>query len=210
VKTKGQRRGRGGSTGASAAADARQTARASAKATAAKSVAGRSAAKPSKVLGAGRAELIVYRPKEGVDAYIRRVGQATPMEIIELERAGVQGTFIKDLSARMRVPTSRFFEVLGLPKATAERKASRGEQVGGSGGRAAIAMAKLLNQAQEIVSESTAEAAQGFDAGEWLGDWIERPQPALGGRRPAELLDTPTGFDVVSRLLGALQSGSYQ
>ncbi|MDH5540593.1 MAG: MbcA/ParS/Xre antitoxin family protein, partial [Rhizobacter sp.] len=37
-----------------------------------------------------------------------------------------------------------------------------------------------------------------------------RPQPSLGGRRPAELIDTPTGIEVVSRLLGSIESGSYQ
>jgi uncharacterized protein (DUF2384 family) len=32
----------------------------------------------------------------------------------------------------------------------------------------------------------------------------------LGGRRPADLLDTPTGVEVVARLLGSLESGAFQ
>jgi uncharacterized protein (DUF2384 family) len=52
--------------------------------------------------------------------------------------------------------------------------------------------------------------AKDFDAVRWLGQWIERAQPALDGRRPADLLDTPTGVDLVARLLGAIQSGAYQ
>ena len=28
--------------------------------------------------------------------------------------------------------------------------------------------------------------------------------------KPAELIDTPTGVDVVARLLGAIESGAYQ
>lgn len=145
-----------------------------------------------------------------LDEYVATVERATPMQRIELERAGVPGKLIKDLSARMKLPTSRMFGILGLPKATAEKKAAHGESVGGSAGYSAIGMAALLARAQEMASDVGAEGIPGFDAGEWLGRWIELPQPALGGRRPAELLDTATGVQLVSRLLGSLVSGSYQ
>ena len=75
---------------------------------------------------------------------------------------------------------------------------------------AELGMVKLLGIAQEIVANSTAREAKTFDATKWLGQWIERPQPALGGRRPADLLDTPTGVQVVARLLGSIESGAYQ
>jgi uncharacterized protein (DUF2384 family) len=35
-------------------------------------------------------------------------------------------------------------------------------------------------------------------------------QAGLGGRKPADLVDTPTGLAVVARLLGAVASGAYQ
>ena len=153
---------------------------------------------------------IVYQSKKGVDEYVRQVAGATPMQIVEIERAGVVGSFIKDLSKRMEIPSSRIFSILGVPKATAEKKAAAGEMLAGSGGQAAIGMVKLLGIAQEIVAHSTAREAQGFDAARWLGRWIERPQPSLGGRKPADLLDTPTGVEVVARLLGSIESGAYQ
>lgn len=102
------------------------------------------------------------------------------------------------------------FGILGVPKATAEKKAATGEKVSGSGGQAAIGVAKLLAIAEEIVANSTAPDAKNFDAARWLGQWIERPQPALGGRKPADLIDTPTGLNVVARLLGSIESGAYQ
>ena len=150
------------------------------------------------------------KAKRGVDAYVKLVRKATPLELVELERQGVQGSFIKDLSARMGVPASRIFETLGVPKATLERKALEGKPVTGSGGHAAIAMAKLLGTAEEILANSTADEARDFDVAKWLGQWIERPQPSLGGLAPADLLDTPTGFEIVARLLRAIESGSYQ
>ena len=142
--------------------------------------------------------------------YSQLVAKATPMQIIDLERSGVQGTLIKDMSRQMEMPSSRLFTILGIPKATAEKKAAAGELVKGSGGQAAVGMMRLLCMAQEIVANSTASQAQGFDSAKWLGQWIERPQPALGGRKPADLIDTPTGVELVARLLGSIESGAYQ
>jgi putative toxin-antitoxin system antitoxin component (TIGR02293 family) len=157
--------------------------------------------------GAG---VIAFHATKGVDDYVRRVAGATPMQMVELERKGVLGSFIKDLAKRMEIPSSRIFTILGIPKATAEKKAAAGERVAGRGGQAAIGMVKLLGIAQEIVANSTAPEAHAFDATRWLGRWIERPQPALGGRKPADLLDSPTGVEVVARLLGSIESSTFQ
>jgi uncharacterized protein (DUF2384 family) len=151
-----------------------------------------------------------YRPADGVDAFVRKVAAATPMQIIATERAGVRGTLIKDLARRMQVPASRFYEVIGVPKATAELKASSGAMIAGDGGQAALGVVRLLAIVEGIVANSTTEEAKGFDAPQWLGRWIERSQPSLGGRKPADLLDTPSGLGVVARLLGAIESGAYR
>lgn len=148
--------------------------------------------------------------KGGVEAYVRRVRKATPMELVRLERQGVQGTFIKDLSKSMDLTSSRIFSILGVPKATAEKKAAAGELVTGRGGQSAIGMIKLLGIAQDLVDDSSANAAKDFDAAKWLGQWIETPQSALGGLKPADLIDTPTGVAIVARVLGSIQSGAYQ
>jgi putative toxin-antitoxin system antitoxin component (TIGR02293 family) len=132
------------------------------------------------------------------------------MQIVDLERTGVHGAFIKALSKRMDIPSSRIFRILGVPKATAEAKALAGKMVAGQGGQAAIGLVRLLGIAQGLVADSTARESKGFDAARWLGQWIERPQPSLGGRKPADLINTPTGVDVVARLLGSIASGSYQ
>lgn len=157
-----------------------------------------------------RSPALDYRSSEGVDAFVRRVAAATPMQIIETERTGVRGTLIKDLARRMQVPASRLYDVIGVAKATAEQKASSGAMVTGDGGQAALGVVRLLAIVEAIVADSTAEEAKGFDAPQWLGRWIERPQPSLGGRKPADLLDTPSGLGVVARLLGSIESGAYR
>lgn len=151
-----------------------------------------------------------HKARESVDVFIRRVSAATPIEIVEVERSGVPGLVLKQISRYMDVPSSRVYDMVGVAKSTAEAKAAEGEVIAGSGGHAAIGLARLIALAQEIVADSTAPDAKDFDAAKWLGRWLELPQPALGGRKPAELLDTPTGLEVVRRLLGSIASGAYQ
>lgn len=158
----------------------------------------------------GKTGLMVYRPRQGVDDFVRRVREATPLQLVDIERRGVAGRFVKDLAKRMEIPAIRIFDMLGLPKATVEKKATSGELVSGSGGQAALGMARLIGIAQDIVANSTAPQARDFDPAQWLGRWLERSQPSLGGRTPAELIDTPTGVEVVARLLGAIESGAFQ
>jgi putative toxin-antitoxin system antitoxin component (TIGR02293 family) len=156
-----------------------------------------------------RKAVLEYVRGHGVEAFAERVRAATPLEIVGAEKQGVPGRLLKDLAATLAIPTARFYDIVGIPKATAEKKAANDEVIGGAGGQAALGVVKLLGIAREIVARSTAPGARQFDVAKWLGEWIERPQPALGGRRPAELLDTPTGFEIVARTLGALESGAY-
>lgn len=168
-------------------------------------------ARKAKLPAPGHAPLqVLYVRSKGVDDFVSNVHAADPLQLIETERKGVAGIFVKDLSRRMEIPAQRMFDMLGVPKATAEKKVAAGELIAGSGGRAALGLARLLGMAREIVDNSTAPQAQGFDSAKWLGQWLEKPQAALGGRKPAELIDTPTGLEVVAKLLGAIESGAYQ
>lgn len=153
---------------------------------------------------------ITYARTKGVIAFVDRVAAATPMEIVDVERQGIDSAFLKDVSMYMQLPAVRIFEIVGVPKATAEKKVAANKPIAGAGGQAAVGLARLLAMAKGIVENSTAPEAEGFDAARWLGRWIERPQPALGGRKPADLIGTPTGRAMVVRVLGAIESGAYQ
>ena len=154
--------------------------------------------------------VIAYSHSRGVDAFVQRIADATPMELIETERSGVEGRFIRDLALRIDVPAVRLYAILGIPRATVEKRVAEGKEVSGAAGLAALGMARLLAKTQAIVNNSTSAAAGDFDAGKWLGRWIEISQPSLAGRKPAELIATPTGLEVVYGLLGAIESGAYQ
>lgn len=160
------------------------------------------------VTGKFRHEVLAYKPGEGVAEFVKKIRHATPMELVHVERRGVDGRLLKDMARQMDIPMSRLFSMVGVPKATAEKKASANEVITGAGGQATLGMVRLLGIVQSIVENSTADV-RNFDAAKWLGQWIERPQPALGGKRPSELLDTPTGIEVVGRVLGTIESGAY-
>lgn len=149
-------------------------------------------------------------PLAGVAAYVHQLAAATPLALADAERQGVPGPLLKELAKQLGLPGQRLFAMLGVPRATAEKKSAQGEQLTGAGGQAAVGLLRLLGQAQGLVAESTSPQARGFDTSTWLGRWLQVPQPALGGRCPGDLLDTPSGQAMVSRLLGALQSGAYQ
>ena len=142
--------------------------------------------------------------------YVDEVRRASPVDLMQMERDGVPGSLVEHISARINMPKQRLYRVLGAPKATMERKISSKGTIAGAPGQATLGIVRLLALAEEIVANSTAPQAKGFDTGRWLGEWLETPQPALGGRRPAEMLDTPTGLQVVERTLGAIESGSFQ
>lgn len=153
---------------------------------------------------------ITYQPASGIDDFVDQISRATPAVLIATERQGVTGDFLRDLSKKMELPAVRVFSMLGIPKATGEKWATTGSLVTGAGGFAMIGVAKLLGIVKTLIAISTAPEAGEFNSSKWLGAWLEQPQPALGGKRPADMIDTPTGLEVVTRLLGAIQSGTYQ
>ncbi|HET7400383.1 MAG TPA: antitoxin Xre/MbcA/ParS toxin-binding domain-containing protein [Usitatibacter sp.] len=149
------------------------------------------------------------RPSGVVETYVERIRRAAPSDLMDMEREGVPGALIKDLGRGFHFTQQRFYEILGAPKATVERKTLSSKPVAGTVGQATLGVVRLLALAEGIVARSTAPEAKGFDTQRWLGEWLETPQPALGGRRPSEMLDTPTGIAIVEKTLGAIESGSY-
>lgn len=51
--------------------------------------------------------------------------------------------------------------------------------------------------------------AKDFNVAWWIADWLQKPQPALGGKKPEDLLDAADGRRIVRRLLMAIATGVY-
>lgn len=65
----------------------------------------------------------------------------------------------------------------------------------------------LTRQVETMVAESGNPG--GFDAREWLQDWLKQPCPALGNSLPLKFLDTVERQTIVSGLLAQMQSGTF-
>lgn len=68
-------------------------------------------------------------------------------------------------------------------------------------------VARLIRLVEKIVAESG--NLDNFDAAGWTARWLERPNAALGGLLPAEVMQTEEGLQVVESILARMQSGAY-
>lgn len=136
-----------------------------------------------------------------------RIYRSAPIERIMMIRRGVPAGDVLHLAKIMGRPKERLFSVLGLPRATIDRKARASQRLSVEQGERVIGFSKLVGQVQVMVEQSGDPV--GFDAARWLADWLDSPLPALDGQCPADYLDTVEGQEFVSSLLGKMQSGAY-
>lgn len=129
------------------------------------------------------------------------------MQRIETVRQGVPASWVQALAHDLAIPKERLYGSLGLARATVDRRARENLPLSPDDSAKVLGMARLVGQVQAMVEESGDPS--GFDAPAWVSHWLDRPLPALDGRRPVELLDTPDGQRLVSDLLTRLQSGAY-
>ncbi|MDO3615384.1 DUF2384 domain-containing protein [Ralstonia pseudosolanacearum] len=132
---------------------------------------------------------------------------AAPMERIERIKDGVVAGDVLKMAARLDTSQEQLMENLGLPRATIVRKSKARQNLSTEQAERVFGLAKLIGQVQTMVEESG--NPEGFDAAHWVAQWIERPNAALGGRRPAELMDTVAGQELVGAVLAKMQSGAY-
>lgn len=115
---------------------------------------------------------------------------------------------IRKIAKAMGITSPQMKKMSGIPIPSAKEDGLiEGEPV-----RVIATLVLLSDMAYSMVidqKEMPSEALN-FNPYRWLGKWIKIPQPALGGVMPIEMLSTQAGRDSVKRLLGAIQSGTYQ
>jgi putative toxin-antitoxin system antitoxin component (TIGR02293 family) len=129
------------------------------------------------------------------------------LEFIETFRRGVDPTEIDVIAEHMGTTKKNLQGYLQLSTTTVERKKSKAANLDVYQSERVAGLRRLIDQVQAMVEDSGDPT--GFDAAEWLGRWIEKPLPALGGKKPAEYLSTVTGQNMLSDLLNQMQHGAY-
>ncbi|HJS05189.1 MAG TPA: antitoxin Xre-like helix-turn-helix domain-containing protein [Variovorax sp.] len=143
----------------------------------------------------------------GGPRYFDTVFRYDPLERVQLVKAGVPAQMAVTVAKAMGISKDSLYQTLGLPRATIDRKLREGKALSSDESSRVLGIARLVGQAQAIVEESGDPA--GFNAAEWVGQWLAQPLGALGGRKPGELMDTAEGQAIVSNLLDRAVSGAY-
>lgn len=146
-------------------------------------------------------------PWDSLEKSARTFFRASPLERIRIIKQRVPAKFVVVISVSMKMPKETLYGALNLARATIDRKVLKKELLDQDESERVLAMTRLVGQADSIVRDSG--TAEGFSAAEWVSAWLQRPHPALGGRRPGELMDTADGRDLVTDLLARQQSGAY-
>ena len=135
------------------------------------------------------------------------VFRAEPLARVQIIKAGLPAIFLDQLSREMNMPKERLLPALGIAQATVSRKVRESKPLSSDDSERALGMARLVGQVEAMVQESG--DPENFKAAEWVAQWLEEPLAALGGQRPADLMDTAEGQAIVSNVLARMQSGAY-
>ena len=117
--------------------------------------------------------------------------------VIERARSGLPYAALEALAGRYAIPRETLARVLHLPVRTlARRKKERRLSADESD--------RLLR-----LSRVAAMAEEALGAHDKAGRWLQKPNRALGGGVPLDLLDTDLGARQVETILGRIEHGIY-
>ncbi|MCL2137060.1 MAG: MbcA/ParS/Xre antitoxin family protein [Coriobacteriia bacterium] len=133
--------------------------------------------------------------------------RSSPMERIEMIRAGVHPDDLQRTYSDMGVSKEKICSLLSFSRSTVNRRIKSQKALPAEYSERVIGLQKLIGQVEVMVAESGDPA--GFNASQWVAGWLEQPVAALGNAKPADFMDTVEGIELVSALLAMMQSGAY-
>ena len=126
---------------------------------------------------------------------------------INLIKQGSSADVLEQMAKDMPISAVRLADTLGVARTTIDRKVPKRKLLSLDERSRVLGTASLVGQVHTVICESC--NPEGFNATEWVARWIDRPVPALGGLRPAELMDTFDGQALVSSMVARMQRGVY-
>ena len=133
--------------------------------------------------------------------------KASPVERIHMIREGISAVELINTGNKMGISKEKMLYLLHLPRTTVNRRIKANKTMSAEHSERLIGLLKLIGQVEIMVSESGDPA--GFNAAQWVADWLERPVAALGNSKPADFMDTVEGIELISSILAKTQSGAY-
>lgn len=140
-------------------------------------------AQPAKASAARFASFIDKEPTTG-ELLIKRVRKGYPVELV------------KHAGMFFGIPDKRVLQVIGVPSTTAHRYQTQGKPLD-----------PAASERVHRVAIVTREAIDVFGGTDPAKAWMLRPNHALAGTPPLDLLDTEIGANAVRRILVAIAQG---
>jgi putative toxin-antitoxin system antitoxin component (TIGR02293 family) len=129
-------------------------------------------------------------PKTGADK--------TRLALLDRVRTEVTYVSLEKLRQRLALSRERFASVIGVSDRTLSRHGSRARRVGPAVAERSFRVARIQALAEYVLED--AQAGQ---------EWLDHPQPGLGGRIPREVLASEFGAREVEDLLNRIEHGVY-
>jgi putative toxin-antitoxin system antitoxin component (TIGR02293 family) len=110
----------------------------------------------------------------------------SPLKRIDLVRAGLPALVLDETAAALGIPKSSLIKAAGIPVSTAGAKQRAGRPLSPKDSEKILRVLRATKRAEEVFGDEQEGRA-----------WITSSLPALGARRPLDLLDTQDGYELV-------------
>ncbi len=134
--------------------------------------------------------------QKGPTAKVAAIAALSPLEQIETIRKGIAAQVFDQLASALGVGKEALARRLHINAQTLRKRKSR--RLSADEAEKSLRVARVFTQASEVLGSED-------KARQWVNDQI----PALGGKRPLELLDTDVGAQEVTNLLQSIKWGVY-
>jgi len=128
---------------------------------------------------------------------VRETRPRSSLDWVAIVREGLPARALDALARNLELTRSELAGALGISERTLARRRKEGVLT-------AEESAKLLRLARVAW-----RAADVLEKSELALDWLKRPNRALGGARPLDLLDTDIGAENVLDVLGRIEHGVF-
>jgi putative toxin-antitoxin system antitoxin component (TIGR02293 family) len=121
----------------------------------------------------------------------------TPMEKMIVSKSGVSKKDLVSLKQKTELDYDRLAKTLSVTRSTLINKKTS-EKFSPTVSEKIVGLAEIYSYGYEV-----------FEDKEKFNSWISRPNKALGGQAPFELLDSQFGREEVKNIIGRIEYGVY-
>lgn len=122
-----------------------------------------------------------------------------PMERVSAIRSGVPFSAIDVISKRINIPIKSTLGILGLPQTTYNKKKVSKSLLDSRDSELVLQISELIDFGVEVFNSEEGK----FQA------WLQKPNTALGGVKPLDILDTISGINEVRFCLNRIEYGNF-